>query len=142
MAGEVKPPNSFSLRCVDILRKMSGNEAKIFESLRPYIIDYRGTWAIINDEELNKKYEVKFEKIFSMAECGVIDSLATMQLTINVQNEYPLEIVHSGKLLRASNVEDRKIVLPMYVLTQTGTELLSIIGGKMMEIIFMILHIG
>lgn len=130
LAGEVKHPNSFSLRCLDILSKMSENEAKIFESLRPYIINYRGTWAIINDDELCEKYGINYIKILSMAECGLMDSSAIMSLNLKVQNKYPLEIVYNKNLLRTSSEEEREISISIYKLTRTGIELLNIIGKK------------
>lgn len=130
LAGEIKQPNSFSLRCMDTLSKMTRQEAMLFESLRPYIIQYGGTWAIIKDEDLNEKYEINYEKILAMAECGLMDSSATMTLTIKVQNQCPLKIIYGGELLKTSNEDERKIVFPIYKLTQTGTELLNIIDEK------------
>lgn len=133
LAGEIKQPNSFSLRCMDTLSKMTRQEARLFESLRPYIIKYGGTWAIIRDDKLNEKYKIDYEKIISMAECGLMDSSAIMSLTITVKNPYPFEIVYGGELLRTSNETERKMVFPIYKLTQTGTELLHILDEKINE---------
>ena len=130
LAGEVKRPNSFSLRCLDTLSKMTRQEAMIFESLRPYIINFRGTWAIINEKNLNEKYKIHYEKILSMAECGLMDSSGIMKLNLKVQNQYPLQIVYDEELLKTSNDEERKIELPIYKLTQTGIELLHILDEK------------
>ena len=55
LAGEIKSPNSFTLRSLDTLSKITKQEATLFEELRPYIINYRGTFAILNDDEINKK---------------------------------------------------------------------------------------
>ena len=130
LAGEVKRPNSFSLRCLDTLSKMTKQEAMIFESLRPYIINFRGTWAILNEKNLNEKYKIHYEKILSMAECGLMDSSAIMTLNLKVQNEYPLQIAYGETLLKTNNEEESKIELPIYKLTQTGIELLHILDEK------------
>jgi len=130
LAGEIKRPKSFSLRCMDTLSKMTRQEAMLFESLRPYIIKYGRTWAIIRDDKLNEKYKIDYGKIISMAECGLMDSSAIMSLTIVVKKPYPLEIVYGGEMLRASSEAERKVVFPIYKLTQTGTELLHILDEK------------
>ena len=61
LAGEIKSPNSFTLRSLDTLSKITKQEATLFEELRPYIINYRGTFAILNDDEINKIID-KFQK--------------------------------------------------------------------------------
>lgn len=130
LAGEVKHPNSFSVRSLDTLSKMSEDEAKIFESLRPYIIKFRGTWAIINNEELNNKYQINYEKILSMAECGLMDSSAIMSLTMKIIDKYPLEIVYNKSLLKTCSEEEKKITISIYKLTKIGIELLNILEKK------------
>ena len=74
LAGEIKNPNSFTLRSLDTLSKITKQEATLFEELKPYIIKYRGTLAILNDDKINEKYNIFYGKIVEMSECGLIDS--------------------------------------------------------------------
>jgi hypothetical protein len=39
LAGEVRGPGSFSVRCLDIVRNLSKAEAELFQHLAPYMID-------------------------------------------------------------------------------------------------------
>ena len=112
LAGEIKNPNSFTLRSLDTLSKITKHEATLFEELRPYIINYRGTLAILNNREINEKYNVSYAKIVEMSECGLIDSSGSMQLTLSVAPQYPLELIYNMKLLKSNNKEEKKIIIP------------------------------
>lgn len=130
LAGEIKSPNSFTLRSLDTLSKLTKQEATLFEELRPYIINYRGTFAILNDDEINKRYNVLYGKIVEMSECGLIDSSGSMQLTLGVTAQYPLELIYDMKLLKSNNIEEKKIIIPIYKLTQTGQDILSVVADN------------
>ena len=64
----------------------------MFEELRPYIINYRGTLAILKDTTINKKYNISYGKIVQMSECGLIDSSGMMQLTLVVSKRLIVSI--------------------------------------------------
>lgn len=126
LAGEIKKPNTFSLRSLDALSKMTKREAQIFNELRPYIISYRGDWAILNDDAVNKKYNIPYGKILTMSECGLIDSSALMSITLTITPEYQFEVVYDMELLKSNNTEEKKVSIPIYKLTQTGIDILSV----------------
>lgn len=130
LAGEIKKPNTFSLRSLDVLSKMTKREAQIFVELRPYIISYRGTWAILNDDELNKRYHISYEKILTMSECGLMDSSGIMSITLTIAPKYPLELVYDMEFFKSNNVEEKKISIPIYKLTQTGIDILNVVDEK------------
>jgi hypothetical protein len=39
LAGEVRRPGSFSMRCLDVVRNLAKYEAQLFEKLAPFVID-------------------------------------------------------------------------------------------------------
>lgn len=130
LAGEIKNPNSFTLRSLDTLSKITKQEATLFEELKPYIIKYRGTLAILNDDKINEKYNIFYGKIVEMSECGLIDSSGTMRLTMKVAQQYPFELIYDKKLLKSNNMEEKEIEIPIYKLTQAGKDILGVIGEK------------
>lgn len=133
LAGEIKNPNSFTLRSLDTLSKITKHEAILFEELRPYIINYRGTLAILNIDEINEKYNISYGKIVEIAECGLIDASGVMQLTLNVAEEYPLELIYNMELLRSNNKERKEIKIPIYKLTQAGKDIFRVVNENYNE---------
>lgn len=65
-----------------------------------------------------------------MSECGLIDSSGSMQLTLGVTAQYPLELIYDMKLLKSNNIEEKKIIIPIYKLTQTGQDILSVVADN------------
>lgn len=130
LAGEIKNPNSFTLRSLDTLSKITKQEAILFEELRPYIVNYGGTLAILKDATINKKYNISYGKIVQMSECGLIDSSVMMQLTLVVTPQDSLDVVYDMKLLKSNNVGEKKIEIPIYKLTQTGKDILGVVADN------------
>ena len=130
LAGEIKNPNTFSIRSLDALSKMTKEEAQLFAELQPYMISYRGTVAILNDDDLNKKYNISYSEILKMSECNLIDSSGLMNITLTIAKEHPLNIIYDMELLKANNEEVKKVSIPIYKLTQTGIDILGVVDKK------------
>lgn len=130
LAGEIKQPSSFSLRSLDAMTKMSKDEAQLFEELSSYVINFRGTYAILNNDDLNKKYSISYGQILALEECGIIDSSTTMSLSLGVDEKTALEIVYDLQLLIASAKDERKIKIQIFKLTRIGREIFKIIGYR------------
>ena len=128
LAGEIKQPNSFSLRSLDAMTKISKDEAQLFEKLSSYVINFRGTYAILNNDDLNEKYSISYGQILALDECGIIDSSAMMSLELGINEKVTLEIVYDSQLLIASAKDKRKIRIQIFKLTRIGMEIFKIIS--------------
>lgn len=128
LAGEIKQPNSFSLRSLDAMTKMSKDEAQLFEKLSSYVINFRGTYAILNDDNLNKRYSIPYKQILALDECGIIDSSAMMSLSLGIDNETTLEVIYDSQLLIGAAKDERKIRIQIFKLTRIGMEIFKIVG--------------
>lgn len=128
LAGEVRRPSSYSLRMLDILSKLSSEEAKLFAEICKYIVDYRGTAALLNDEDINKNYNLNYEKILRLDECGLIDSNGIMSLTLKVAPGIPFKAIYGNYLIHGESSKDQNINLPIYKLTMPGRELYNIVS--------------
>lgn len=130
LAGEVRRPSSYSLRTLDILSKLSSEEAKLFAEICKYIIDYRGTAALLNDDDINKNYNLNYKKIVRLDECGLIDSSGIMSLTLKVVPGIPFTAIYGNYLIHGESSKDQNIGLPIYKLTTPGRELYNIVSHE------------
>lgn len=128
LAGEIKQPNSFSLRSLDAMTKMSKDEAQLFEKLSSYVINFRGTYAILNDDNLNERYSIPYGQILALDECGIIDSSAMMSLSLGIDSKTTLEVIYDSQLLIATAKDERKIRIQIFKLTRIGMEIFKIVG--------------
>lgn len=128
LAGEIKQPNSFSLRSLDAMTKMSKDEAQLFEKLSSYVINFRGTYAILNDDNLNERYSIPYGQILALDECGIIDSSAMMSLSLGIDSKTTLEVIYDSQLLTATAKDERKIRIQIFKLTRIGMEIFKIVG--------------
>lgn len=128
LAGEVKQPNSFSLRSLDAMTKMSKDEANLFERLSPYVINFGGAYVIINNDDLNEKYSIAYGQVLMLDECGILDSSAMMSLNLEISEKKDCKIAYNSQLLIASAKDERKIHVQIFKLTRSGIELLNIVG--------------
>ena len=129
MAGEINNPNTYSLRTLDAMTKMSTQEATLFESIYPYVIDIRGTLAVINNDEINERFGISYQKIIRLSECGLIESSAIMSITLTVDMQNPFKSVYGDCYLEGVIKESNtKVSVSIYKLTTIGVELFGILN--------------
>ena len=125
LAGEIKQPQSFSLRTLNKLKMMTTNEAKLFEKVAPYIISND---CLINSGGVLNKYGISFENIMTLNECGIIN----LERMNKVFNETP-RILYNNLLCTIDRKTDKKnpaneqVRINGYMLTSFGKELYKII---------------
>lgn len=129
LAGEINNPNTYSLRTLDAMTKMSTQEATLFESIYPYVIDIRGTLAVINNDEINERFGIPYQKIIRLSECGLIESSAIMSITLTVDMQNPFKSVYGDCYLEGVIKESNtKVSVSIYKLTTIGVELFGILN--------------
>lgn len=86
LAGEIKQPGSFSLRTLETIRNMSQVEAQAFQRLLSYIVNVADDIVIIKSgNKINEKYELQFNDILLLDECGLI--ISSQELSLNKKFE-------------------------------------------------------
>lgn len=128
LAGEIKFPNSFSLRTLDKVKSLSQYEAITFTKLCSFVVNIQGNLGILNNHELLTKHMINYSDILKMDECGLIDSSAMISISFNIDAERI--IVYGNKL--AKLVDNRpeagkKLDCQIYKLTESGAELFKIL---------------
>lgn len=128
LAGEVKKPNTYSLRTLDVLKNMSKCEADLFKKISKLITDD----FIINDEELTKNYGLNYSDILKLDDCGLINSDGMVSRTISLfdkkavlQTDDYVFIYHE-----LNKVDKPNITLGAFCLTEAGRSISAILGEK------------
>ena len=140
LAGEIKQPNSFSMRTLNILKNLTQREAELFTHLSPYIftcpgnnqksiVDYFIPFLdSLGDNELSK-YQIPFPDILTLSEAGIITHNTNIFISMHLESKETDWIIGSQGRLECYNGSESPINLnhDAYVLTESGKELFSII---------------
>ena len=83
---------------------------------------------VFNENDLNKKYEIKYNDILKLDECGLINSGGLISLTINIETEPDILLDFKKYVLvcKCTDCDSKQISFGGFPLTQAGKELLSI----------------
>ncbi len=73
LAGEIKKPNTYTLRTLNTLKNITRAEAILFTELLPFSLFSSDGPIIYANNELLKKYGIPFEKLLILEDCGLIN---------------------------------------------------------------------
>lgn len=123
LAGEVKQPKSFSLRCLDVLRNLSPGEAQRFQRLLP-IVTAEGV-AVFG--KAGRDVPLTFDERSSLADAGLIhadNGLVIQQLIVVPGEKFQSTVVfHDLALWVAHDSPSNNLEFPACVLTDAGRQL-------------------
>lgn len=130
LAGEIKQPNSYSLRTLNTLKNMTSNEARIFQSLSSFVVMGEEKGFLPYDNKLHTKYDIEYENILLLDDCGLINSQGETNCVFsfkpnNVEQLYNNNFVAE---LHKKNCVDTDVQLDVYPLTSAGRELFNIVS--------------
>jgi len=132
LSGEVKRPNSFSLRTLDIVRNLTKQDAEVFMKIANYAIyDNRETF-LYNQNDTLEKLGLSFNDIALMQEIGLLYSGQFLTYTFFKAKGNERTVFDFGENLvffdRKENTPDQNISIISF--TKTGKELLSLVERK------------
>ena len=127
LAGEIKQPNTYSLRTLETLKNITPYEAEIFKKFAPYVLIDQGNYNIAEDISDLSNHTVRYRDIMQMSECGLINLtgviysliIGTERRTVFANN---LPIVFNN-----TTSKEMTFNLSVFSLTTAGRELFSII---------------
>ena len=73
LADEIKKPQSFSMRTLDILRNMTKHEADTFEKVSQVAFSHPDYIALPYGNQYRKQFNLSYEDILLLSECGLIN---------------------------------------------------------------------
>lgn len=127
LAGEVKQPQSYSIRTLDILRNISKIEASIFQKISFLTIEAGGSSFVLNPENgeyLKKEYDISYNDRLLLEEAGLItaNDLTYQLKQVNTSTRNPFTFGDTIVLVeRAKDVNVQS--LPILVFTKAAFEL-------------------
>jgi hypothetical protein len=131
LAGEVKQPNSYSLRTLDLVRNLSKGEAETFSRVASYAI------SNINDNfifqgvgnMLSEDFNISFTDILLLAEAGLLQSETSIVISYKQTTEdlQFVQIAGNTGMLIDIKAGTPEVVIPVYKFTQAGNELVKLI---------------
>ena len=134
LSGEITQPGTYSIRTLDVLRKLTQKEALLFKKYVPYILQCWGNetksfkdYFLFND--IVDDFEgIVFPEIFVLYEAGLI-SMNGISITLHIEPN-ATEII-SGLLYEMifENTSNEKVEISeeVFVLTEAGKELYNVI---------------
>lgn len=140
LAEEVEEPGRFSVRTLDILRKLTHREAGLFSKISPYVLscfgdssksfkDYFVFADDYSESDFTKKLGYDFSTMLSLAEAGLVQAMPFVSVGIEVP---PGERgIFEGKksFIEVCNKSAQKVLLRTgaYCLTAMAKELLPVV---------------
>jgi hypothetical protein len=124
LAGEVKAPNSFSIRTIECLKNITKPEAELFTRAANFAFTY-GNEAIFfrgDDFKILKENGLSFDDIFTLIELGLLQSETNIILNCETRTEDEEMIFVSGKnIIKAiKKANTKKTSIPLLAPTRAS----------------------
>lgn len=110
---------------------MTQQEIEHFQLLSSLVLQVGDKKFILRDKELKNKYNINFEYLLELEECGLMSS-QPLGLTLTSFREQPVYI-HNSQIIgviKGKEEMPQKIELSVFVFTKSGNQLLSAIHSK------------
>lgn len=133
LAKEIERPSSYSLRTLEVIRNISNEEAILFAKFSGLVFEQEEYAFIYNDDRVLRKHGLNYYYLSKLIEAGLI------QTGENVTNTFPSSgdtththvFICGNKYIELTTMPGTsRIVLPIYILTQPGRELLELTEHK------------
>jgi uncharacterized protein DUF2806 len=130
LAGEIKQPNSYSLRTLELLRNLTKKEAQILTKAANLVIEFSGEPFLYDQTDILEKHGISFDDQILLIETGLLSSKANLVLIFknddkDVTNYFLYNKYIIRKIKKANTTEYQ---LPALRFTKIGTELLKLIS--------------
>lgn len=139
LAGEIKQPNTFSLRTLEVLKNLTPHEADVFSLIAPFILHCPGDeqnsytdWFLIPQMTEENRYLVQqgitCATVFLLTECGLMSVTDSIGSVINIEPDSVGYIYGQSHNIKITNCvsEKKRIGQKSYLLTEAGKQLLPI----------------
>ena len=137
LAGEVERPGSFSIRTLDVLRKLTKQEAMLFQKFVPYIFvsptDIEGFLDyFILDSGFIETYGLRAPEIMLLCEAGLMAENHAITLGITIRSETTESIIGYKTRIDFTNHNDEDVLLGHTVifLTEAGKQLYNLLVSE------------
>ncbi|MBQ3409283.1 MAG: DUF2806 domain-containing protein [Clostridia bacterium] len=125
LVGEIKKPNTYSMRTLDTLKNMTQREAMLFKKVSSFILYQYDKLEpfIYGNIKILKKYGITVDDLLELQDCGLIglnDYLVS-------ENDEKDRIFNYSVIMEAK----QKIRFPIFILSKSGIQILNIFNEKL-----------
>lgn len=141
LAGEIERPDSFSIRTLDVLRKMTQEDARCFVNVVPFVLkcpgdkdatyyDFFLPGNLGSNERLLEKCGITFPSIVRLDEARLVSSNSMISVGCKLQPGENVLFEGRSTAVNIKNVSsnDREVYHSAFLLTAAGVELLAVIS--------------
>jgi len=129
LAGEIKRPQTFSLRALETVKNLSSDEAQLFQSVAPLILTDGNRFFLPNDSTLLKKHNIPYSTLLKLDECGLISSNSMIATDFKMLRRKSPIIYNQSALVKMydpNNIQEKVTVL-VFLLHGSGEQLFQAI---------------
>lgn len=130
LAGEIKKPNTYSLRTLELLKNLSFKDAELFSKIGNLSIQNqtRTSTFVMSDKTILEKFGINFSEILSLQDLGLIHPHSLLSFNVKKQaNDILIYLFYGKDLIKIDLKKNTEINVPSYSFTSIGMELLSLI---------------
>ena len=134
LAGEVKSPNSYSLRTLEILRNLTKEEADILIKIADFVITLDDDYFIFKGKRTPKGYtlheihKIRYSDMLKLMEAGIIQSgdlnYEILRQPHDIENTF---FSSYYAIFFTKKANDNDTSLPIFGFTKSGSELLCLL---------------
>lgn len=141
LAGEIKKPQTYSLRTLHFLKMVSKDEAMLFSRISPYVINLAKNPFLLDSKTMNQ-FGFDFSDILLLEELGLV--MATPGLSMSYHNIYEsdmtkdVRLLCNGYLVIARNWKVKEATISTINLTDIGAQILSLVTPESAPIEYVI----
>lgn len=137
LAGEIKKPNTYSLRTLEKIKNLTTEEAQLFERVSHFALPLGGVFGLPMVGDLFKPYKINHMDLVTLNECGLVSTEPlTYNFEVNLENDVSIIYGDLLGLLRADVERDIMREIMFYPITQSGTQLLNLFDQQPCEHFF------
>lgn len=142
LAGEIEKPDSFSIRTLDVLRKMTREDAICFSKIIPLVLkcpgdkeatfyDFFVPGDLGSKDRILEKCGITFPDIVRLDEAQLVSSNSLISVGNILQPGESILFEGPTKAVNVKNGQSSEVEVycPAYLLTAAGVELLSVVSG-------------
>lgn len=135
LAGEIKSPQSCSMRTMERLRNIRKDEAEVFKKIASLLLYDKNTVYYISNPELQQKYGISADDLLTLDDCGLLncDSMIMTHFSFSKTKSDGLRSRKRMLEINSGCEEEKEISVNSNVLTRAGSELFRILGFETNE---------
>lgn len=121
LAGEIKSPNTYTLRTLDTLKNITQSEAQLFREISKFKFLHNTVPFIVNNIEILNKYNCTYANLLKLEDCGLMSLNGFVNLNLKDEEK---NYIYTDKIVAIIN---NKMKIGIYTFTESGKQILSLI---------------